>query len=350
MFRPSRCIIELSSACNLRCVTCALWKRPVESSAPDARPRLSKNSLLGVYGGLKDIGVRRVSYLGGEPFLNNWLTGTARDARKAGLITAVVTNGSAITDKNIDELTKQNAFDIMIFSIDGPRHVHDRIRGVPGTFDAAVATIKRIQKIRKSKNSKTPKIYIYMTVSSLNAAHIFETARIAQSLDAAAFKILSASCVDDAAMKRTNALFEKPVLLYHSYAVGSGIRLKKSPSNLKTQIKDVKNLAKRSGFRMFIEKIFENGRGAEECRFLADDFVISEHGDVCLCPMLPNLTIGNVFSDGLPGIFSDNHALASLNRIKELSDSGKLPVCGECCVEKLKVSKPSRKHPRKKDA
>jgi radical SAM protein with 4Fe4S-binding SPASM domain len=260
----------------------------------------------------------------------------ADHARALGLSTAVVTNGSLINRRITEEIIKKNLFEIMIFSLDGPEVIHDNIRGIAGTFKKATEAIKNIQKLKKSKKLKYPRIFLYMTVSKLNYDYIESMVRIAQQLDAHAVRFLSASCVDNTIINKTNALFKSPVIAIHSYAVGHNLRIPKDKLAILTkQWNRLEKYTKKIGLRLQAEDYLRNVKGAGACRFLGKDFVISPYGDVYPCPMLPGYTIGNVINTSVYRIMRNNSAIKKVKRIFELSLSGKLPICRECCVEKI---------------
>ena len=91
--------------------------------------------------------------------------------------------------------------------------------------------------------------------------------------------------------------------------------------------------------KLFAEELLLNGKGAASCAFLGNDFVISAYGDIYLCPMLPDYTIGNILDFNRNDRDSiNNHDLQGKTaKLKELSDCRRLPVCSECCVEKLSL-------------
>jgi radical SAM protein with 4Fe4S-binding SPASM domain len=331
-FSPSRCIIELSYLCNLRCKTCNIWQKPKFENSRE----LSTENWKTVQKGLSQAGITRVTYLGGEPFLNKSLLGLARNAKENNISPAVVTNGTLIDNDTAQELVNERVFDIIIFSIDGPQDVHDHIRGVKGTFQKAVTAIDILQKTKKKQKKKLPKIYIYTTLSSLNFNSIDEIALLAQKYDVNALKFLSVSCVSEDVINKTNELFDKKAIRGHSYGIPDDLRL---PSEqllrIRQRLAKVRERAKKIGLKLFIEEKLINDNSAGVCGFLGHDFVISAAGDVYPCPMLPDLQIGNVLKTNVGEMLSDKAVLNKMEKVNELSNNKMLAVCKECCVEKL---------------
>jgi MoaA/NifB/PqqE/SkfB family radical SAM enzyme len=88
--------------------------------------------------GLAALGTMRLKFQGGEPTLRPDFRTLSAAARKAGLITAVITNGRNIV-RHPDLL---DAIDEVVVSLDSPTpEVHDRLRGA-GSHEDAVAALE----------------------------------------------------------------------------------------------------------------------------------------------------------------------------------------------------------------
>jgi radical SAM protein with 4Fe4S-binding SPASM domain len=97
----------------------------------------------------------------------------------------------------------------------------------------------------------------------------------------------------------------------------------------------MEDYAKKIGIRFLVEEYLKNGRGSKVCRFLGKDLVISPFGDIYPCPMLPEYTIGNVTKTPLDKVICDKSIGVRVKRISNLCSRKELPVCSECCVEKV---------------
>ncbi|MFH0809607.1 MAG: radical SAM protein [Pseudomonadota bacterium] len=127
--RPAAATCYVTEACNSRCMTCAVWRTRGEPDLPTAE----WTDALTQIGGL---GVRYVCLSGGEPLLRNDLAKLVRAARDAGM-TAVeaASNGLLLTRQRLDQLVDAGLTGLHL-SVDGISDVHDRIRGLPGSFAA----------------------------------------------------------------------------------------------------------------------------------------------------------------------------------------------------------------------
>ena len=121
---------KLLYRCNLECDMCPFWRRADETllSVDEERRLLSK---------LADSGVLFVGFEGGEPLLRPELPAILREANER-FHTSLVTNGFLLA-RRVPEFARY--IDFLFVSIDGIGPVHDRLRGIPGSFDRAVRGI-----------------------------------------------------------------------------------------------------------------------------------------------------------------------------------------------------------------
>jgi MoaA/NifB/PqqE/SkfB family radical SAM enzyme len=120
---------SLLNACNLRCVYC---------KCPEIKVTLmTTEQWRTIIRGLSALGTIRIKFQGGEPTLRADFREISAEARRAGLITAVVTNGLPVADEpalldNLDEV---------VFSLDSVTpEINDRLRG-EGTHAHVVRAI-----------------------------------------------------------------------------------------------------------------------------------------------------------------------------------------------------------------
>src|SRR5664280_898655 len=77
--------IELTMACPCRCINCG------SDCGPAVDNELSTDELLTVLSDLKELGCRRVSFLGGEPLVHRDLLQLIQVARSHGMLVEIVT-------------------------------------------------------------------------------------------------------------------------------------------------------------------------------------------------------------------------------------------------------------------
>ena len=86
----------------------------------------------------------------------------------------ITTNGVLLSDfasQLVDLCKKPDSISITI-SLDGIREVHDTIRGVKGTFDKAIAGIKKISEEKRKHGKDWPAVSVTYTISNLNYQHM----------------------------------------------------------------------------------------------------------------------------------------------------------------------------------
>lgn len=132
--------------CNARCIMCDTWRQ--EAPGPDdPRRELSLEEIKHVLRRDADFlrRLRKVGLTGGEPFLRDDLVAVVRAVNRflPGARISIVSNG-LMTKRILRMLEEIRSFlPGLIFSVslDGLGPVHDRVRGIEGFYEHALATI-----------------------------------------------------------------------------------------------------------------------------------------------------------------------------------------------------------------
>ena len=134
---PQKVIWDVTYACPLRCVHCYS-----ESGRRPSR-RLGREGLLRVTDAIIELGPGSVALAGGEPLLVNGIFEVAARLRSAGVQVALFTGGWSLRAEMVGELLR--VCDTVVVSLDGATaEVHDRIRGRPGSFAAAMSAFSML--------------------------------------------------------------------------------------------------------------------------------------------------------------------------------------------------------------
>ncbi|MGK7345647.1 MAG: radical SAM protein [Candidatus Nitrospinota bacterium M3_3B_026] len=131
-------IWNLTRTCNLSCVHCY-----ASSKARGYSRELSTEQAVSVMDGLYAAGVRTVILSGGEPMIRGDILNLAASAKEKGFMTSISTNGTLIGEKEADRIAAAG-LDYVGVSLDGIGETHDRVRGVEGSFEQAVAGLFRL--------------------------------------------------------------------------------------------------------------------------------------------------------------------------------------------------------------
>jgi radical SAM protein with 4Fe4S-binding SPASM domain len=128
---PVHVVWELTLACNLRCAHCG------SRAGKPRSDELSLDEIRAVIAELAILGTREISLIGGEAYLRrDWLE-IVRAVSDAGIRCGLQTGGRALTRAKI-EAAVAAGLDAAGVSVDGNEAVHDRLRGVPGSFRQAL--------------------------------------------------------------------------------------------------------------------------------------------------------------------------------------------------------------------
>lgn len=157
---------NLTRRCNLRCVHCYSQSEDQADSQ-----ELSTAEGQALIDDLAQWGVPVLLFSGGEPLLRRDVFALAQEATEKGIRTVISTNGTLITATVAREL-KRIGLSYVGVSLDGIQETHDRFRGIPGAFEAALRGIRHCQEAGI-------KVGIRFTLHRGNAhhvAHIFDLA------------------------------------------------------------------------------------------------------------------------------------------------------------------------------
>jgi radical SAM family uncharacterized protein len=154
---------KLLYRCNLECQMCPFWRREDD-------PLLTLPEEVRMMDSLARAGVSFLGFEGGEPLLRPELPAILEEAH-ARFHTSVVTNGWLLAQR-FREFRKH--LEYLFVSLDGMRETHDHLRGIPRSFDRAVAGIQRV-------DGEVP-LAISHTVTKDNLGHAEQLVALAEEL------------------------------------------------------------------------------------------------------------------------------------------------------------------------
>ncbi len=255
--------------CNLRCEFCFIYNNKY--------PELDENGARAVVNRICDSGVPTLDFSGGEPFLRKDIEDLGRLAMSRGCVAGVNTNGTLIDERRAAKAS--SSFNYITISIDGPEDVHDKIRGVNGTYSRA----KNALRLLKDNGAN---VGISSVVEPSNAGHIVRA-------------------LDD-----LNGIY--------NYVIVQAVMPRHGPSNdgVVALIRRLKELRK-SGIRVlmppqFIAGIpsYLNGQAPKICDALNLYYAVSPTGDILACGARTDIIVGNILRDDLMKVLSSPPAEA----------------------------------------
>jgi len=133
---PQLVNIRYTFLCNLRCQQCRDWAlKNVEELGLDEW----KSAILNIK---EYIGPYFIRFYGGEPFLNSYFIELLDFCFRLNIGTSITTNGTLIDENVARVLVSKHVMQLNI-SLDGFKpETHDRLRGVPGTYDLVMRSIE----------------------------------------------------------------------------------------------------------------------------------------------------------------------------------------------------------------
>lgn len=171
------------SRCNCRCAMCDIWKEKNGAA-------LSRHDVERLLPDLGRLGTRRVVLSGGEPLMHPDLFGLVRPLREAGLGLTLLSSG-LLLERFAGPVA--SAFDDVVVSLDGPREVHDAIRGVPGAFERLRRGVRALR-----GGAPVPALSGRCTVQRENLAHLRGTVAAARDLGLDRISFLAADTTSPA--------------------------------------------------------------------------------------------------------------------------------------------------------
>ncbi len=270
-------------------------------------------------------GIKHISFIGGEPFIKDYILEAGLFAKKLAVKTSAVTNGTVFCGSLAEDCVRFEAFDELIFSIDGYRKNHDILRG-EGVYDIVERNIKNLCEIKRRYNRKKPSIMIYMTLSRYNFKDFDKDVMKLMKLNPSLLRIQLASSLSKDVINKTNQMLGGVFVNHHSYSVDVSLHCDEIPL-----IRDkVRRLKMIHGGRIKAEKILEGSNPL--CQFLFKSAVITPSGRILPCPMLVNFDIGNIKKTSLKDAFIENEK--RIRKIEHFSFTAP-DICRQCCVEKI---------------
>ncbi len=167
----------LTNDCNLKCGHCWI-------SAGMHSDYLSIEIIRKRFGQAYTMGVRSFLLTGGEPFMHpNIDEIIACFLEKRDVYLQIESNATLIGNERIERFAEFDNIEIIV-SIDGPMsEVHDSIRGVKGTFNTVVKTIKELKKASVIQQC-------IMAVSKVNNTYVEDTIRLCIDLGIRYLRVL----------------------------------------------------------------------------------------------------------------------------------------------------------------
>lgn len=146
---PEYITLYVTNYCNAKCDHCFYWEE-----LNTGKPELTLDEMKAIAKSMKHP-IRTLMLTGGEPFMRKDMAEICMAFYQINKTRRITIPSNGINTERIIEATKKIMeecpelyFHIQI-SIDGPKEMHDKFRRVPGCYDKATETLRRLLQIKK---------------------------------------------------------------------------------------------------------------------------------------------------------------------------------------------------------
>ncbi|MCX7959634.1 MAG: radical SAM protein, partial [Deltaproteobacteria bacterium] len=170
VFRPKILNLMITSRCNYRCSFCEFHRKTEEMPFELAVKIIYE---------AQNAGIKTVAFTGGEPLLYAGIYDLVTLIKTLGMSPHITTNGALVAD-NYKRLI-DSGLDSISFSVDGIGETHNRLRGVPDSFDKIEQGMKILHSVSKIL------LFVNMVVTKKNVSEIKSVYEFARKYNATFF-------------------------------------------------------------------------------------------------------------------------------------------------------------------
>lgn len=333
---PLNIDLEPTYRCNLRCDMCMLWGQSGILKTKKTRKELSLQEIKKFIDEVRTYPFFNSTFVlaGGEPFARKDTIQIIEHLHLRGFKYHIVTNGSLLNERIIKEIIRVHPTK-MTFSIDGPEQIHDRIRGVKGTFNRAVSAIKRI---KEQDEEHAILMEIQCTISGINIPYLEKMVELAKELDVS-LRYQHLMFLNEKRVEEQNEFNRKYFNIEHDMFFNGLLNDLQDfdVQGLVEKIKEVKRMALKLNVKLSfnpnlalheIPRYYldlDNYTHSDRCLYPWSFVRVNPYGDVCPCA---EYHVGNIRDSGFKSIYN-NEKMRYFRRT--LKEKRLFPGCVRCC-------------------
>lgn len=171
---PEWANINVTENCNSRCVTCYAWKNKIVNE-------LSTEEIKDVLRQLKELGVKSVIFIGGEPLLRNDIGNLVKEARLLKFYPIMLVTNGLLLESKAEELL-ENGVTHLAVSVDGIGRTNEVIRGIRGNYEKSIRGMKAVLDLKKRRNLGVSVTLLTTILLNQNVDEIPQLVETARSL------------------------------------------------------------------------------------------------------------------------------------------------------------------------
>ena len=336
---PQGIVYEATMRCNLHCEFC--YVGDLLNIEGEWRQELPLDVLQRAF---PDAAGVQVSFTGGEIFMRKDILSVMDVFRDKGYECGyLTTNGTIITEERADalaDLARSGFLKHISVSIDGPGDLHDKARGVKGTFERTAAGLKRLQESARKRQAPL-RVSINTTVAheTLDALDQMVDVADALGIDAIGLNHLMFSTPEEVAetVRLTGAKDASAISTFVTKDPGvAAARVRKQVAALAEKCR-----AHRVRFDMrpkvgpaILDRYYTPGAKLKgRCLYPFLHARVSFSGKVYFCPFI-RVEVGDLTSQSLEEVWTGEPYVALRKRLLEAE---LFPVCRRCCKVELEA-------------
>jgi MoaA/NifB/PqqE/SkfB family radical SAM enzyme/glycosyltransferase involved in cell wall biosynthesis len=299
--------IELTVYCNLKCEMCSVWELKKHGISNERAKLMLEEA--------RSLGAKTFIPCGAESFMRKDFLEIVEFAHNLGYTRQeIVTNGLMLTDKIIERLSKIDSVYLHV-SIDGPKFIHDRLRG-EGSFDDLMVILEKLKAagIKFGISAVIMRETLPFLRTIIDLAKLYEVEEI--SMQPFQFEISGT----EKDTKRFSFLKENEPYLIHELGL-------------------VNDYAKARGIKLFTEALFhtipdylinhKRPIPPQGCHMPSRFVLIDHNGEMYPCFFMRDVSMGNANKDSLKGVW---HSMVH-NKMQEIALTKTCPGCLAACSD-----------------
>jgi len=338
---PEGVVYEATMRCNLHCEFCYVGTLlNIEGEWREEMPLDVLRRAFPEQAGLQ------VSLTGGEIFMRKDILGVMDVFREKGYVCGyLTTNGTIISDERAEALAtlaSQGFLKHISVSIDGPGELHDKARGVAGTFERTAEGLKRLQAAAARLHAPL-RVSVNTTVAheTLDALSSMVDVAVDLGVDAIGLNHLMYSTPDEVAETVRLIGGDTDASAISTFVTEDpGV----DPVRVRRQVDALAAKCRERGIRFdmrpkvkagILEPYYTPGSALEgRCLYPFLYARVSFSGKAYFCPFI-RVEVGDLTTQSLEEVWTGERYV-SLRRT--LVENGIFPVCRRCCKVELSPS------------
>ena len=333
---PTGLVYEATMRCNLTCEFC--YVGDLLNLEGEWRQEMTLDNLRRAF----PQGELQVSLTGGEIFMRKDIMSVLDLFQEKGYSCGyLTTNGTIINDERADALAtlaQQGFLKHISVSIDGPGELHDKARGVKGTFERTAAGLRRLQAASRKKGAAL-RVSINTTVAEESLETLDKIVDVAEELGVDAIGLNHLMYSTKAERDETLRLIGEtdPKIISTFVTDNPGV----APARVREKVTALKEKCRQRNVLFdyrpkvhppLIEAYYTPGSPLEgRCLYPFLQARVSFSGKVFFCPFI-RVEVGDLNESTLEEVWNSERYV---DMRKRLLDNKLFPVCRRCCKVEL---------------